>query len=150
MTILAGLHNWMISQDVCKTRICMKPGPGRGVFAFSSLTCVACFVWQLDVQMSCTLSDYLLQPAQDVVRVRLVDTHDHVLSTYDRQIAIYATEQFQRQGIELVMNCRVRPAFFLLPTPACLLLLMEACARDCPPLSAEHWYSLSALFLFVL
>ncbi len=44
---------------------------------------------------------------QDIVRVRLVDTHDHVLSTYDRQIAIYATEQFQRQGIELVMGCRV-------------------------------------------
>jgi len=41
------------------------------------------------------------------VRVRLVDTHDHVLSTYDRQIAIYATDQFQRQGIELVMGCRV-------------------------------------------
>ena len=39
--------------------------------------------------------------------MRLVDTHDHVLSTYDRQIAIYATEQFQRQGIELVMGCRV-------------------------------------------
>lgn len=39
--------------------------------------------------------------------MRLVDTHDHVLSTYDRQIAIYATDQFQRQGIELVMGCRV-------------------------------------------
>ena len=44
---------------------------------------------------------------QDIVKVRLVDTHDHVLSTYDRQIAIYATEHFQRQGIELVMGCRV-------------------------------------------
>ena len=39
--------------------------------------------------------------------MRLVDTHDHVLSTYDRQIAIYATDHFQRQGIELVMGCRV-------------------------------------------
>lgn len=66
------------------------------------------------MQLCCTLSDLLLS-GQDIVRVRLVDTHDHVLSTYDRQIAIYATEQFRRQGIELVMNCRVRPAFFLLP-----------------------------------
>lgn len=47
---------------------------------------------------------------QDIVKVRLVDTHDHVLSTYDRQIAIYATEHFTRQGIELVMGCRVSPS----------------------------------------
>lgn len=47
---------------------------------------------------------------QDIVKVRLVDTHDHVLSTYDRQIAIYATEQFTRNGIELVMGCRVSNA----------------------------------------
>lgn len=54
---------------------------------------------------------------QDIVRVRLVDTHDHVLSTYDRQIAIYATEQFQRQGIELVMGCRVSYYLFYFPLP---------------------------------
>ncbi len=70
--------------------------------------------------------------------MRLVDTHDHVLSTYDRQIAIYATEQFQRQGIELVMGCRVclalhsvLHALFFMHSSSCTLL-------HAPPYGADH------------
>ncbi|KAL3145311.1 hypothetical protein ABBQ38_001571 [Trebouxia sp. C0009 RCD-2024] len=66
------------------------------------------------VELAAEMHDYIKEDLsvhfpslKDIVRVRLVDTHDHILNTYDRQIAIYATEQFQRQGIELVMNCRV-------------------------------------------
>ncbi|KAK9818387.1 hypothetical protein WJX72_011813 [[Myrmecia] bisecta] len=40
--------------------------------------------------------------------IRLVDTHDHILSMFDRQIATYATQQFRRNGIDLVLNCRVK------------------------------------------
>ena len=56
---------------------------------------------------------------QDYVSIKLVDTHDHILSTYDRQIAIYATEQFTRQGIDLVLNCRVSllPRAAAMPVP---------------------------------
>eukprot|EP00891_Asterochloris_glomerata_P001208 jgi/Astpho2/1208/Aster-08175 len=42
-----------------------------------------------------------------LAKVKVIDTHDHILSAYDRQIAVYATEQFNRQGINLVLNCRV-------------------------------------------
>ncbi|KAK9843346.1 hypothetical protein WJX74_010709 [Apatococcus lobatus] len=42
------------------------------------------------------------------VSVKLVHTHDHLLNLYDRQIAQYATQSFQRQGIELVLNNRVK------------------------------------------
>lgn len=39
--------------------------------------------------------------------MKLIDTHDHILSAFDRQIAGYATNHFRRSGIELVLNCRV-------------------------------------------
>lgn len=84
---------------------------------------------------------------QDIVRVRLIDTHDHVLSTYDRQIAIYATEQFQRQGIELVMGCRVRSCHTpcvhknaVLPMHTSLL----------PPSLHQYWASSMRLFMALL
>ena len=76
--------------------------------------------------------------------MRLVDTHDHVLSTYDRQIAIYATDHFQRQGIELVMGCRVclplysvfRALFFMhLLRWLINLVLCNACTQTQLPLS---------------
>ena len=51
--------------------------------------------------------------------MKLVDTHDHILSAFDRQIAGYATKHFRRSGIELVLNCRVR---FLLAVPLLLSL----------------------------
>ena len=73
--------------------------------------------------------------------MRLIDTHDHVLSTYDRQIAIYATEQFQRQGIQLVMGCRVRTSLMSYHHPVAgplehmlhlsLVTLLESFMLDC-------------------
>ena len=61
---------------------------------------------------------------QKLAKVKVIDTHDHILSAYDRQIAVYATEQFNRQGINLVLNCRVSllheelPALRLSPGPS--------------------------------
>ena len=48
---------------------------------------------------------------QELVSIRLIDTHDHILSALDRALSAYATQQFQRSGIELVLGCRVRPLF---------------------------------------
>jgi len=39
--------------------------------------------------------------------VKLIDTHDHILSAFDRQIAQYATSHFRRSGIDLVLGCMV-------------------------------------------
>lgn len=50
---------------------------------------------------------YVGELLQDVVSIKLIHTHDHILSMYDRQIAKYATEQFKRGGIDLIMSCRV-------------------------------------------
>ena len=58
---------------------------------------------------------------QKLAKVKVIDTHDHILSAYDRQIAVYATEQFNRQGINLVLNCRVS----LLPRPACTQVALQ-------------------------
>ena len=43
--------------------------------------------------------------------MKLIDTHDHILSAFDRQIAQYATQHFRRSGIDLVLQCRVRIHF---------------------------------------
>lgn len=42
------------------------------------------------------------------VSVKLIHTHDHILSAFDRDIAAYATQTFQRAGIKLVLGCRVK------------------------------------------
>ncbi|KAK9846148.1 hypothetical protein WJX84_008483 [Apatococcus fuscideae] len=47
------------------------------------------------------------QLAKDVARVRLVELQDHILSTYDREISDYAAQLFSRNGIDLVLNCKV-------------------------------------------
>lgn len=39
--------------------------------------------------------------------VQIVELQDHVLSTYDRRLAEYATERFQRNGIKTILNSRV-------------------------------------------
>lgn len=39
--------------------------------------------------------------------MRLIHTQDHILSAFDRSIAAYATQQFRRSGIDLVLGCRV-------------------------------------------
>ena len=64
--------------------------------------------------------------------MKLIDTHDHILSAFDRDIAAYATRHFSRTGIELVLNCRVSFCFRLygssmnpmhtLPTGLCISL----------------------------
>ena len=41
------------------------------------------------------------------VSIRQIDSHDHILSAFDRTIAMYATEHFQRSGIDLILSCRV-------------------------------------------
>ena len=38
----------------------------------------------------------------------VVDTRDHILSTFDRALSMYADEEFKRQGIDVIHNSRVR------------------------------------------
>lgn len=131
------------------------------------------------VELAAEMHDYITEDfshmfpsLKDIVKVRLVDTHDHVLSTYDRQIAIYATEHFQRQGIELVMGCRVNavePGQVVVtdaPTNTkknvefgtCIWTtgikmhpLVERLAKTLPQGAQEHWRSLKTdKFLQVL
>lgn len=39
--------------------------------------------------------------------VQIVELQDHILSTYDRRLAEYATQRFQRNGIKTILNSRV-------------------------------------------
>lgn len=41
------------------------------------------------------------------VKVSVVELTDHLLSTYDRAIAVYTTDQFKRAGISTLLNSRV-------------------------------------------
>ena len=41
------------------------------------------------------------------ISIRQIDSHDHILSAFDRSIAAYATDHFRRSGIDLILNCRV-------------------------------------------
>uniref|UniRef100_A0A383VLR6 NADH:ubiquinone reductase (non-electrogenic) n=1 Tax=Tetradesmus obliquus TaxID=3088 RepID=A0A383VLR6_TETOB len=41
------------------------------------------------------------------VRIRVIELMDYVLSTYDRKIGEFTHKQFERAGIELVLNTRV-------------------------------------------
>ena len=45
------------------------------------------------------------------ISLRQIDSHEHILSAFDRTIALYATEHFRRSGIDLVLSCRVRASF---------------------------------------
>ena len=49
----------------------------------------------------------VIASAQDDTRVVVVDTRDHILSTFDRALSMYADEQFARQGIDVIHNSRV-------------------------------------------
>lgn len=42
-----------------------------------------------------------------IVKIRLIELQDHVLSTYDRDISNYTAAQFRRSKIELIFNSRV-------------------------------------------
>lgn len=46
-----------------------------------------------------------IDPTQ--ISVKQIDSHDHILSAFDRSIAEYATQHFRRSGIDLVLGCRV-------------------------------------------
>ncbi len=41
------------------------------------------------------------------ISIRQIDSHDHILSAFDRSISAYATDHFRRSGIDLILNCRV-------------------------------------------
>ena len=64
---------------------------------------------------------------QGQVSVKLIHMHDHLLNLYDRQIAQYATQSFQRQGIELVLNNMVSSA--CLPANPWLGILHSSCSN---------------------
>ncbi|CAK0749843.1 hypothetical protein CVIRNUC_001942 [Coccomyxa viridis] len=42
------------------------------------------------------------------ISIRQIDSHDHILSAFDRSIAAYATDHFRRSGIDLILNCRIK------------------------------------------
>lgn len=42
-----------------------------------------------------------------IVKIRIIELQDHVLSTYDRDISNYTAAQFRRSRIDLVFNSRV-------------------------------------------
>ena len=49
------------------------------------------------------------------ISIRQIDSHEHILSAFDRTIAMYATEHFRRSGIDLILSCRVRTPGICLP-----------------------------------
>ena len=69
--------------------------------------------------------------------MKLIDTHDHILSAFDRQIAQYATQHFRRSGIDLVLQCRVRIYF----------LCLNVWLVGAPQLSATPVFRLWNLFM---
>lgn len=50
------------------------------------------------------------------VTIKQIDSHDHILSAFDRTIAEYATTHFRRSGIDLELACRVRSVPSLCPS----------------------------------
>lgn len=60
------------------------------------------------------------------VTIKQIDSHDHILSAFDRTIAEYATEHFRRSGIDLVLACRVRCTSLL---PHCFCRFMGPCCN---------------------
>ena len=59
--------------------------------------------------------------------MRLIHTHDHILSAFDRSIAAYATQQFRRSGIDLVLGCRVSSPFV---ASGCLLAAVQSIVAE--------------------
>lgn len=72
-----------------------------------------------------------VQPSD--ISIRQIDSHDHILSAFDRSIAAYATDHFRRSGIDLILNCRVcchdlniLPSCF--PMHLCMSVAVKNCA----------------------
>lgn len=49
----------------------------------------------------------LYPKVQDLVRITVIQSGDHILNTYDERISSFAEKKFQRDGIELRTGCRV-------------------------------------------
>ena len=71
---------------------------------------------QLGVELAAEMHDLVREdmprffpniPVNDV-SISIVHTRDAILNCFDRGIAAYATEHFAREGINLILNCRVR------------------------------------------
>ena len=45
---------------------------------------------------------------QEDVSIKLIDTKDHLLSTYDRALSDYTGSYFKRQGIQVLSESHVR------------------------------------------
>ncbi|KAK9914887.1 hypothetical protein WJX75_001929 [Coccomyxa subellipsoidea] len=66
------------------------------------------------VEVAAELHDMVLDDLKRIyptlvplVRIRVIELQDHVLSTYDREISAYTASEFSREGIDLVLNSRV-------------------------------------------
>ncbi|CAL8468285.1 g7825 [Coccomyxa elongata] len=66
------------------------------------------------VEVAAELHDMVLDDLRRIypdlislVRIRVIELQDHVLSTYDREISNYTASEFSREGIDLVLNSRV-------------------------------------------
>lgn len=70
--------------------------------------------WWLGVQILEDMLRYFPRIDRSQVTIKQIDSHDHILSAFDRTIAEYATEHFRRSGIDLVLACRVRRILLVL------------------------------------
>lgn len=61
----------------------------------------------------------------EYVSINIIDLQDFILSSYDRRIAEYATEQFKRQSINLYLGCGVKAV-----EPGMLLLSVKKTGED--------------------
>lgn len=81
--------------------------PGRRLH-FSSLSKQLLLSdWHLYLQIHEDMIRYFPRVQRSDVSIRQIDSHDHILSAFDRSIAAYATDHFRRSGIDLILNCRV-------------------------------------------
>ncbi|GAY60644.1 hypothetical protein CUMW_203660 [Citrus unshiu] len=66
------------------------------------------------VEFAAELHDYIqedlinLYPTvKDLVRITLIQSGDHILNSFDERISSFAEKKFQRDGIEVLTECRV-------------------------------------------
>lgn len=66
------------------------------------------------VEFAAELHDYIqedlinLYPTvKDLVRITMIQSGDHILNSFDERISLFAEKKFQRDGIEVLTECRV-------------------------------------------
>ncbi|XP_059661996.1 external alternative NAD(P)H-ubiquinone oxidoreductase B1, mitochondrial-like [Cornus florida] len=66
------------------------------------------------VEFAAELHDFLnedlvkLYPTvKDLVKISLIQSGDHILNTFDERISSFAEQKFQRDGIDILIGCRV-------------------------------------------